>query len=138
MRYINEIIVHCTATRENVPVTVDDIRRWHVIENGWSDIGYHFIIDLNGVVHTGRPIKRTGAHVKGHNKDTIGIAYVGGCDMDLKPKDTRNNLQKEALINLIKDLKVKYTEINKVTGHNVYSSKACPCFNAVEEYKDLV
>jgi N-acetylmuramoyl-L-alanine amidase len=90
------------------------------------------------VVHTGRPIKRSGAHVKGHNKTTIGVAYVGGCDVDLNPKDTRTEKQKEAIINLIKDLKVKYTKINKVTGHNVYASKACPCFDAVTEYKDLV
>jgi len=138
MRNIDEIIIHCTATRENVPISVEQVRRWHVIENGWSDIGYHFLIGLDGVVHTGRPIKRSGAHVKGHNKTTIGVAYVGGCYVDLNPKDTRTEKQKEAIINLIKDLKVKYTKINKVTGHNVYASKACPCFDAVTEYKDLV
>jgi len=138
MRNIDEIIIHCTATRENVPITVEQVRRWHVIENGWSDIGYHFLIDLEGVVHNGRPIERSGAHVKGHNKSTIGIAYVGGCDVDLNPKDTRTEKQKETLVSLIKELKVKYTKINKVTGHNVYASKACPCFDAVTEYKGLV
>ena len=60
MRNIDEIIIHCTATRENVPISVEQVRRWHVIENGWSDIGYHFLIGLDGVVHTGRPIKQAG------------------------------------------------------------------------------
>jgi len=138
MRKINKIIVHCSATREGQNVDVDTIRRWHVIERGWSDIGYHFVITLNGEVKEGRPLERSGAHCKGYNKSSIGICYVGGCDNGMNPKDTRTEKQKEAIINLIKDLKVKYTKINKVTGHNVYASKACPCFDAVTEYKDLV
>jgi len=98
-RKINKIILHCTATPEFREVTVQDLRDWHVKGNGWSDIGYHYFIDLQGVVHKCRPIERIGAHTKGHNKDSIGVAYAGGMDQEMKfAKDTRNEEQKEALV----------------------------------------
>ena len=95
MREINKVIVHCTATPENRVVTVEDVRQWHKAR-GWSDIGYHIMIYLDGTVHEGRPIERSGAHCKGQNKNSIGIAYVGGVDKDMNPKDTRTECQKEA------------------------------------------
>lgn len=136
MRKINKIIVHCSATREGQNVDVDTIRRWHVIERGWSDIGYHFVITLNGEVKEGRPLERSGAHCKGYNKSSIGICYVGGCDNGMNPKDTRTEKQKEALIDVITGLKQEYPDA-VVYGHSDFSSKACPCFNAKEEYKDV-
>jgi N-acetylmuramoyl-L-alanine amidase len=69
------------------------------LDRGWSDIGYHFLIYLDGSLHEGRPIERVGAHCKGHNEGSIGIAYVGGIDkVNFKPKDTRTEEQKEALV----------------------------------------
>ncbi len=137
MRRINEIIVHCTATREGRNYSVEDIRRWH-LQRGFSDIGYHFVIDLNGVIHTGRPIEKVGAHCKGHNRYSIGVVYVGGLDRCGKAKDTRTSKQKEALQCIIKQLLWKYPKINKITGHNEYANKACPCFNAGKEYHKLL
>jgi len=104
MRDIDKIIVHCTATPEGRHTTVEDVRRWH-LDRGWSDIGYHFLIYLDGSLHEGRPIEKTGAHCKGHNKGSIGIAYVGGIDrVDFKPKDTRTEEQKEALVYILEYL----------------------------------
>ena len=136
MRKINKIIVHCSATREGQDVSVETIRRWHVIERGWSDIGYHYVVTLNGEVKEGRDLERSGAHCKGHNRSSVGVCYVGGCDSKLNPKDTRTEKQKEALIDLITGLKQEYPDA-VVYGHNDFSSKACPCFNAKEEYKDV-
>ena len=79
MRKIDKIIIQCTATSEGRAVTVDEIRRWHK-ERGFSDIGYHYVIYLDGSVHEGRPIDKVGAHCKEHNSNSIGIAYVGGLD----------------------------------------------------------
>lgn len=81
MRKITEFIIHCSATREGQDVTAADIRRWHVKGNGWKDIGYHFVIHLDGTIELGRPIAEVGAHCAGHNAESIGICYVGG----LKP-----------------------------------------------------
>mgnify|MGYP003677575917 CR=1 FL=1 len=65
-RTINKIIVHHSASGSAV-TTVEKIRKWHVEGNGWSDIGYHFIVHLDGSVHAGRPVERSGAHVRGFN-----------------------------------------------------------------------
>jgi N-acetylmuramoyl-L-alanine amidase len=128
MRRLTEIIVHCTATREGKNYTVEDIRRWHK-ERGFSDIGYHYVIYLDGSVHEGRPIEKVGAHCSGHNANSIGIAYVGGLDKDGNPKNTLTPRQEESLFNLILELENKYPSIRSVNGHNTYAPKACPCFN---------
>lgn len=126
MRQINEIIIHCTATPEGLDYTVRDIDRWHR-SRGFNEIGYHYIIHLNGKIDKGRDVEKIGAHCKGHNRHTIGIAYIGGL-RDGKPADTRTDDQKLALICLVYQLKKKYPSITKVSGHNEYSHKACPCF----------
>jgi len=71
------ITLHCSDTENGKDISVDEIRRWHVEENGWDDIGYHFIITVDGKVHTGRPLNVQGAHVMGWNRDNIGICMVG-------------------------------------------------------------
>jgi N-acetylmuramoyl-L-alanine amidase len=83
MRKVNKIIIHCTATPEGRDVSIDEVRRWHVKERGWRDVGYHFLIRLDGTVEEGRPIEMTGAHTRGHNWDSIGIAYAGGMSKDM-------------------------------------------------------
>lgn len=140
MRTINKIIIHCTATPEGREVTVEDLRKWHVVENGWSDIGYHFFIDLKGDIHECRPLERTGAHTRGHNYGSIGIAYAGGMSADQgevsTPKDTRNINQKDSLDFLLADLKDLHPKA-KIYGHRDFSAKACPSFDARTEYEWL-
>ena len=137
MRNIKEIIIHCSATREGQDISVDTIRKWHVEGRGWSDIGYHFYIDINGDIQKGRDIAKIGAHCSGHNRNSIGICYCGGVEEDGKtPKDTRYDCQKEALTSVIRTLKAMYPEA-MVHGHRDFSNKACPCFDATEEYKNL-
>lgn len=132
MRSINKIIIHCTATREGDDISVSTIRKWH-LARGWSDIGYHYVIDLKGNINAGRPIELMGAHTKGQNKYSIGIAYVGGVESDGKtPKDTRTNAQKDAIVRLIKKLKGCYPNVT-IHGHNEFSNKACPSFNVSKE-----
>lgn len=136
MRKINKIIVHSTATPEGRDVSIDEVRRWHVEENGWSDIGYHFLIALDGTVEEGRPIERTGAHTLRHNWDSIGVAYVGGMSTDLgKAADTRTEDQKEALVDLLVQLKDAYG--GTVYGHRDFSNKECPGFDAKTEYENI-
>ena len=88
MRYINEIILHCTATKEGIDFNATDIDRWHK-ERGFKKIGYHYVIRLDGTIEEGRPLEEMGAHATGHNAHSIGIVYVGGLDKKGKSKDTR-------------------------------------------------
>jgi N-acetylmuramoyl-L-alanine amidase len=137
MRKINRIILHCTATPEGKHFDVDTIRRWHVKDRGWKDIGYHYVIYLDGSVHEGRPVEQTGAHTSGHNADSIGIVYVGGCDTKMKAKDTLNEAQETAMVNLIKSLRDKYGSLS-LHGHNEFAAKACPSFKVAEKFDWLV
>lgn len=130
MRKINEIILHCTDTEAGKDYTVAQIRQWH-LDRGFNDIGYHYVIHPNGRISLGRPISKPGAHCKGHNANSIGIAYIGGRH-DGKPKDTRTPEQVAAMDRLILAL-VEMYPIEHVKGHSDYSKKACPCFN-VQEY----
>ena len=137
MRKINQIIVHCSATREGQDVSVDTIKKWHVEDRGWSDIGYHFYIDINGVIEKGRDIAKIGTHCKSKNRNSIGICYSGGVEADGKtPKDTRTEDQKKSLKILIKTLKSLFPEA-VVHSHSDFANKACPSFNATEEYKNI-
>jgi N-acetyl-anhydromuramyl-L-alanine amidase AmpD len=149
MRKIDYLVVHCSATVEGKHITAEDIDRWHK-QRGWSGIGYHYVILLDGTVQEGRPEAKIGAHVKGYNKNSIGVCYIGGLSKNKAPKDTRTPAQKAALEQLLIDLKDKYPNA-EIRGHRDFSkdlngngviepfefSKACPSYNAYQEYKDL-
>ena len=137
MRSISKIIIHCAATPEGKDYTVEQIRQWHTTPkpkgNGWRDIGYHFVIYRDGSIHNGRPLSQIGAHCSGHNANSIGICYIGGCAKDGKtPKDTRTEAQRAALIQLVSELKASYPSAT-VHGHNEFAAKACPSFNVQKE-----
>lgn len=134
-RSINMIIVHCTATIEGIDYSVAEIRRWH-LKRGFSDIGYHYLIGIDGKVHEGRNVNISGAHTKYYNAHSIGVCYVGGLDKNKKAKDTRTPAQKESLLRLLKDLKKMYPHAS-IHGHREFANKSCPCFDAKEEYKNL-
>jgi len=137
MRKINKIILHCSATPEGREHDVADIRRWH-LKRGFNDIGYHYLIHIDGTVEEGRPLNKQGAHCSGQNRGSIGICYVGGMSKDMKKaKDTRTQAQKDSLINLMHELIYKYNKDITIHGHNEYANKACPSFNVQEEYANL-
>lgn len=137
MRKIDKIIIHCSATREGQDIPVETIRKWHVEGRGWSDIGYHFYIDINGKIWKGRDIQKIGAHCSGNNRSSIGICYCGGVDADGKtPKDTRTASQKESLLSVLKTLKAMFPDAS-IYSHNEFANKACPSFDATNEYKGL-
>ena len=136
MRIINKLIVHCSATREGMNVSRDTIRDLH-LARWFNDIGYHFYIDLDGNIHKGRDIAKIGAHSKGQNRSSIGICYCGGVESDGKtPKDTRNEAQKEALLCVLRTMKAMYPDA-VIHSHRDFANKACPSFDATEEYKNL-
>lgn len=137
MRAITGIWIHCSATRadwwksRSTNQKVGEVRRWHMEDRGWSDIGYHFLIDRNGKVATGRPMSRNGAHVKGHNRGTIGICLIGGhgsAETDSFGEHFTGD-QAVALRKLLADLQRQYGPNLRVRGHNEVAAKACPGFN---------
>lgn len=133
MRHIDKIIIHCTATPRHRDVTVTEIDSWHRAR-GWNGIGYHYLIRLDGTIETGRPIELAGAHCRGQNSRSVGIAYAGGLETDgHTPADTRTPQQRAALRTLVGRLLTLYPG-SSVHGHNEFSSKKCPCFNVSVEF----
>lgn len=129
-RKINEIILHCAATPEGQKISAKTIWNWHVRDNGWRDIGYNYVIYLDGTVVEGRPLSISGAHTVDHNSHSIGICYVGGVDKNNKPKDTRTDAQLRAMKDLLVRLMVKFNlNASQVHGHNEFAAKACPSFD---------
>lgn len=136
-RSISEIIVHCAATPEGKNFTVEQIRDWHVNGRGWKDIGYHFVIYLDGSIHAGRPVEQVGAHCLNHNQHSIGVCYIGGCTAEgKKAKDTRTPAQKKVLLELLTELRSIYPKA-RIHSHSDFANKACPAFNATQEYASL-
>lgn len=135
MRNIDTTIIHCTATRpdwwsgKTSQQKVDEVRRWHVEDRGWSDCGYHYLIDRDGTLVEGRPLERTGAHAKGHNTGSVGISLFGGHGGNVSDHfaDNFTEDQDRALRALISKLKADHP-ITKIIGHNEVANKACPTF----------
>ena len=136
MRKIDSIILHCTSTPEGKDYSVAEIRRWHVVGNGWNDIGYHYIVHPDGSVDAGRPVEQIGAHCKGHNSTSIGVAYIGGMTADMKsPKDTMTEAQNASMVQLVRELMQRYRILSsKIYGHREFEQKACPSFD-VQDWK---
>lgn len=149
MRTISLIVVHCSATKVNQKVTIEDIDRWHKARK-WKGCGYHYVIYQDGSIHKGRPLEQKGAHVENHNAHSIGICYIGGYDLQGKAADTRTLEQKQSLLNLLTQLHAQFPRAI-ILGHRDLSPdlnhdgkitpneyiKQCPCLDAITEYRDL-
>ena len=128
MRTITLIIIHCSATPQGSSLSFEECRRDHIMHRHFRDIGYHYYITRDGVVHEGRPIEKVGAHCEGHNSHSIGICYEGGLDANGKPADTRTDAQRKALKSLIEDLHQRFPKALIVGHHDLNPAKACPGF----------
>lgn len=140
MRTINEIIIHCSATRRDQNVSALAIHHYHK-QRGWKGIGYHFYIRQDGTIEAGRPLDIAGAHTEGRNQRTIGICYEGGLSRmndNAYSTDTRTPAQISAMYNLVRTLLHCFPTIKKVSGHKDYNATACPCFDVHGEFDVLV
>lgn len=153
MNNIDSIIIHCSATKAEQDFKAKDIDQMHRLR-GFKQIGYHYVIDLDGTIEEGRPLNMEGAHcnTKGtsglsYNKHSVGVCYIGGLDNNGTPADTRTEAQKKALMELVSRLKQQFNII-EILGHRDSSPdlndngivepsewiKSCPCFNAAAEF----
>ncbi len=133
MRNINYIAIHCTATQPEASIA--SIQNYWKNNLGWKNPGYNYIIDRFGNVVNLLPIELVSNGVKGYNSQTINISYVGGIDKSGKPKDTRTEAQKQSILKILKELRVKFPKA-KIQGHRDFPNvkKACPSFDAKKEY----
>ena len=137
MRQITGIVIHCSASANgDARVTRDVIDKWHR-EKGWSEIGYHYVIEIDGFINSGRELERIGAHVAGSNAKTVGICMIGTDKFSVKQWNSLNAM--------VRELREKYPEAS-VMGHRDYSPdkdgdgvvepweflKTCPGFSVAD------
>ncbi len=147
MRTIKYIAVHCTASHQSM--TIEGLKQ-EFKRKGWVNPGYHYVISLDGKIIQLLDENEVSNGVKGFNSVSINVAYIGGIDRTGKPIDNRTDAQKASLRSLLKLLHKKYPTA-VIQGHRDFSPdlnkdgkitpnewmKACPCFNAREEYANL-
>ena len=126
------LVVHCADTKTEMDVSVSTLRRWHIGERGWSDIGYHYFIKFDGTTHSCRSDKLQGAHCKTVNSKSIAICIEGGYG----GVDNFTAIQRHALMSLIIDIKGNYKNA-AVVGHSHFDEKSCPSFDVVEWYDGM-
>ncbi len=127
-RIIKKLIIHCSDSPDSMTeIGVKEITLWHQ-EKGWRTCGYHYVIRRSGKLEFGRAEFEVGAHVKGHNDDTIGICWVG--------RDKMEPAQRSVMIGLVKQLLIKYKlDVSDVLGHREIaplSGKVCPVIDMNE------
>lgn len=121
MRTIKHIIVHCSATETG---TIESLRRYHKEVNKWRDIGYHYVIEMDGAIKAGRDEATAGAHCQGANAESLGICLIGNRAF--------NEAQLQSLGKLLKDCLTRHNLTPEaVSGHRDWPSaqaqgKTCP------------
>lgn len=147
MRNIKYIAVHCTASHQSM--TIEGLKQ-EFRRKGWVNPGYHYVVSPDGKITQLLDEDKVSNGVKGFNSVSINVAYIGGIDTNGKPTDNRTTAQKASLRSLLKMLHKKYPTA-VIQGHRDFSPdlnkdgkitsnewmKACPCFNAKEEYSNL-
>lgn len=133
MRDINLAVIHCSDTYAMQDIGASKIREWHVKGRGWSDIGYHYVIQRGGLIEVGRPIGIAGAHARGFNSRSVGVCMVGGRGQDGQPSNNFTDEQWASLDKLRLQLMADFPSI-EFKGHRDLPDvkKACPCFDIAE------
>lgn len=145
MRKIDMIVIHCSATRADVPLSPRQLEEMHR-KRGFDGCGYHYYVRRDGEICTMRPVDRPGAHAKGYNQHSICVCYEGGLDEQGRPADTRTELQKRSLRVLVRVLAMDF-QTRRIVGHRDLSpdldgdgviepeewTKVCPCFDVGTE-----
>lgn len=135
MRIIRYIAVHCTASSVNT--TPNDLLAYWYKEKGWKAPGYHYLVQRDGEVVQLLEEERVSNGVKGYNKITINVAYIGGIDKEGRPVDNRTPRQEAALFDLLVELNERFPEA-EILGHRDFPgvNKACPCFDVKQWLAD--
>lgn len=126
MRPIRRIVIHHSATRDSETLSWEAIRQAH-LARGWADVGYHYGVEMHRgacQVLVGRPLYYPGAHVTGHNADSIGLCVIGNLDED-KPHPR----QIDRLLDLLRDLIEVFgflPDRDTILGHRDLARTRCP------------
>ena len=141
MRKIERIFVHCTAGPQTQ--SVETIKNYWKVHNKWKNPGYHYIIKADGEIVQLLDESKVSNGVAGYNSTSINVCYIGGVDKQGRPVDNRTDAQKSSLVKILTELKQRYPNAEILGHREIWGQnpakwkKACPCFSAKEEYKNI-
>lgn len=118
------ITIHCSASKNGERYPASEIKRFHVEQKGWTDIGYHLVCQPDGEVETGRALNKIGAHVEGANEDNIGICLIGSDKFTLRQFDSLR--YKIDSIRMLYDIPVWEIWTHAQFSSAVRQGKTCP------------
>jgi N-acetyl-anhydromuramyl-L-alanine amidase AmpD len=125
---IRYLTIHCAATPEGRDVQPKTVEQWDIAKFGQKS--YHWIVTLDGAMHRSLGDDQRGAHVAKNNTGNIGVCYIGGCDKQMRAKDTRTDAQRKSLLTLVRTYRSRYPGIT-IRGHRDWPGvrKDCPSFD---------
>jgi N-acetylmuramoyl-L-alanine amidase len=132
VRDVSELVIHCSDSEHGNAAAIEKWHQERAVKEPWfvgpsgKYIGYHHVITQAGVIEDGRPAWEKGCHCKGHNANSIGICLIDA-DGSFKLVQIRK------LVGLVNQLRQQYNiPVDKIFGHNNFSTKTCPGFNIAD------
>lgn len=134
-RVTDQIVIHHTGNAVDDDLSAAEIDASHKAQ-GWTCIGYHYVVRKDGTVEQGRPHWTVGAHAYGHNSHTIGIHVCGNFEI-VEP----TGAQIESTAMLLANLCTNYgltIDRDSIVGHRELMSTACPGRNLYAQMDTIV
>ena len=128
-RVTDQIVIHHTGNAVDDDLSAAEIDASHKGQ-GWTCIGYHYVIRKDGTVEQGRPHWTIGAHASGENYHTIGIHICGNFEIG-EPTNAQIESTAMLLANLCTDYGLTIDR-DHIVGHRELMSTACPGRNLYE------
>jgi hypothetical protein len=130
-----KMAIHYTVTpSQNAERQLRGIQRYHMDSRGWCDVGYHFLVGVDGTIYEGRPLHLRGAHVGGQNTGNIGVAFIGcfnsnGCDSAWGPRHPPDPMIEAGarLLGALGDLHGIALDRSRVRGHREHPGQSTSC-----------
>ena len=126
-RNVKRLVFHHFGKQPPKGMNAAKIRRMHIEDRGWDDIGYHGVIMPDGELQGGRPVDEAGAHTFGFNRGSLGIMFVAGLQREGYTIPTRAQLETARL--LIAECRDYYGNDIDICGHRDLRPTLCPGFD---------
>ena len=130
------IVIHHTGNGEDCDPDAVEINKWHQAQ-GWTCIGYHYVIRKDGTVEQGRPHWTIGAHCEGDNYHTIGIHFSGDFMEDRQPTEAQLISGAQLIANICTDYGIPI-DSDHIKGHRDYMATSCPGDNLYDKLPEII
>lgn len=130
--YQTLVVHHSAFYKADGRATLLEVQRLHRGDRGWADVGYHFMLDVDGAIYAGRDLGVRGVHTQGRNTGSVGVCMLGDFRYRAPPP-----AQWDALVVLGRWL-VAELELTHLAGHSQFNeATVCPGARVIEQLAAL-